>query len=91
MLRTYLYLLEEDNERIMAALASLQMSKAELMRVSLREGLKVVMGKKKRRNGAEALVRIGEMAKKYNVRGPRDLSTNMNDYLWGNKKWIRGK
>lgn len=84
MQRTHIYLPEEINREI-AYLANRQgKSKAEITRNMLEAGLRVVQPKKS--SSAKALVDIANLAKKLHVKGPRDLSENLDYYTWGGKK-----
>jgi len=93
MLRTYLYIPDETNKNIDAALAYSDLSKAGFIREILEEGLKVIQKRsvKKINEGLKILSKIGEIGEKYNLKGPQDLSTNMDDYLWKNGKWKKPK
>lgn len=84
MQRTHIYL-QEDTKREIAYLASRQgKSKAEMTRNILEAGLRVVQPQKS--PSAKALVDISNLAKKLHVKGPRDLSENLDYYTWGGKK-----
>lgn len=80
MLKTYLYVPQQLNEEISVIAEAQKMSKAEIMRNALEEGL--VFLKRKRGSSASALLKIAELGKKYNACGPKDLSKRMDDYLW---------
>ena len=82
MLKTYLYVPDELNNEV-ETLAKLESkSKAEIIRSALREGVGVI--KKKRASSAEALLEIARIGKKNRACGPKDLSRNLDKYLWGN-------
>lgn len=81
MLKTYLYLPEHLDEKISQTAQNQNKSKAEVIRQALTEGLGVI--EKQKVGGAEALLKIAELARKYKVKGPRDLSVNHDYYLWG--------
>lgn len=58
-------------------------SKAEIIRKTLDKNIK----KSKRTEGkihpsVQTMLDIAELGKKHNVRGPKDLSENMDKYLW---------
>lgn len=80
MLRTYLYVPHKLNEEINVTAEIQKISKAELMRNALKEGL--ISLKRKQAGSASVLLRIAEIGEKYKPRGPRDLSAKMDDYLW---------
>lgn len=82
MLKTYLYIPDHLEEQIKRTAKIERKSKAEVMRQALEKGLE----KQAPNSGAEVLLKIAELAKKYNVKGPRDLSINHDYYLWGGKK-----
>ena len=84
MLKTYLYIPEQlDNEIIYTAKA-LNQSKAETIRQALVKGLHEV--KHQGTASAHALLEMAEIGRKNKVRGPKDSSENMDDYLWGKYK-----
>ncbi len=43
----------------------------------------------KQLNSATALLKLKAIGEKNNLHGPKDLSENMDDYLWGRKAWQR--
>ncbi len=81
MLKTYLYLPEELNNNLTKLALAQNKSKAQALREAIKEGLSVL--EKKQHKGAEVLLGLAKMAKKYNVKGPRDASINLDYYLWG--------
>ncbi len=84
MLKTYLYIPDELEAKINLTAKTQNKSKAEIMRQALHEGLSSL--EKQQAGGGEVLLQIAELAKKHNVKGPRDLSVNHDYYLWGGKK-----
>lgn len=80
MLKTYLYVPEELSKEIKELAKYEKKSKAEIMRTALKEGVAKI--KRKRVGSAEVLLRIAELGKKYKVRGPKDASARMDEYLW---------
>jgi len=86
MLKTYLYIPDHLNDKIDRTAKVQKMTKAEVIRQALQEGLGVI--EKQKVGGAEALLEIAELAKKYKVKGPRDLSVNHDYYLWGLPKKV---
>lgn len=84
MLKTYLYLPEELNLEIKRLVAQEKKSKAAVLRTVIAKGIDAT--KKERTSGAEWLLKLAETAKKYNVKGPKDLSINHDYYLYGGKK-----
>lgn len=81
MLKTYLYIPDNLEERINQTARIQKKSKAEVMRQALEEGINNLT--KKQVGGAEVLLKLAELGRKYNIRGPRDASINHDYYLWG--------
>lgn len=81
MLKTYLYIPDHLEEQITRTAKQKKSSKAEIMRLALEEGINVLQ--KKHADGAEALLKLTEIAKKLNIKGPKDASVNHDYYLWG--------
>lgn len=81
MLKTYLYIPEQLEEKLKLTAKTQKKSKAEVMREALREGIGAL--ERKQAGGAEVLLKLAKMAKKYGVKGPRDGSVNHDYYLWG--------
>lgn len=79
MLRTQVYLPEELDQDLKLLAKKEEKAVAELIRELLREGL--ARKKRKRKNAGDTLLDIAKLAGK----GPRDLSTNLFDYLYGEK------
>lgn len=82
MLKTYLYIPENLEEKITLAAKTQNKSKAEVIRQAIQKGLETI----ERGSGAEVLLKIAALAKKHHVKGPRDLSINHDYYLWGGRK-----
>lgn len=80
MLKTYLYIPQQLNEEVNALAGAEKVSKAELMRNALEEGLAFL--KRKRASSAFVLLQITKIGRKYKTRGPKDLSQKMDEYLW---------
>lgn len=80
MLKTYLYIPDDLNEKINRAAKDQNQSKAEIIRKALENGIKTQ--KKPIPGGAQTLLKLAEIGKKYKLKGPRDLSKNMDKYLW---------
>ena len=81
MLKTYLYIPDELNEKINRAANAQKKSKAEIIRRALEKGIGAE--EQGKNAGVEALFKLAELAKKYKIKGPRDLSVNHDYYLWG--------
>lgn len=86
MLKTYLYIPDYLDKKIKQVVDIQKDSKAEVMRQALQKGLEILAPKE---GGAEALLKIAEIGRKYKVKGPKDLSINHDYYLWGGKKRSR--
>ena len=86
MLKTYLYLPEELNSRIIHLASTHQKSKAEMIRRALEIGVTAVARQK--HSSADAMLKIAELGKKYKLHGPKDGSVKMDEYLWG-KDWSK--
>ena len=84
MLKTYLYIPEELDNKIIYIAKALQQSKAKTIRQVLEKGLYEV--KHQGAASAHALLEMAEIGRKNNVQGPKDSSENMDDYLWGTYK-----
>ena len=81
MTRTQVYL--DDNAYIQAQLLARQMSvpTAALIRKYVNQGIKGDLNK--RETASDSLMRIAKHS--YKGKGPTDLSTNHDDYLYGDK------
>lgn len=88
MLKTYLYVPEELEAKIILTARTQNKSKAEVIRRAIQEGL-VIMDEK-RNGGAELLLMLAEMGKRHNIKGPKDGSQNMDKYLW-DKDWSKNE
>lgn len=84
MLKTYLYLPDELNKKIHVAARIQKKSKAEVIRLALERGIDAVHHDGG--DSARAFMQIAEIGKKFKIKGPKDLSTNMDYYLWGMPK-----
>ena len=80
MLKTYLYLPDDLNEKINRAAKIQKKSKAEVIRDALEKSMG---GEESGENaGVEVLFKLAELGKKLKLKGPKDLSKNMDKYLW---------
>jgi len=80
MLKTYLYIPEELNEKIDRAAKAQKKSKAEVIRKAIEKGI----GEEEpgKNAGVELLFQLEQLGKKLKLKGPKDLSKNMDKYLW---------
>ncbi len=81
MLKTYLYIPEELERKIIQTTQSQNKSKAEVMRQALEKGISAIS--QQGSLSVQALLRIAEIGEKYQPRGPKHLSANLDQYLWG--------
>ena len=81
MLKTYLYIPDDLGRHIVNTALTQKKSKAAVMRQALEKG--IVAMQRQGAASAQALLRIADVGEKYNPQGPKDLSANMNKYLWG--------
>ncbi|MBI2196097.1 hypothetical protein HYU45_00610 [Candidatus Daviesbacteria bacterium] len=86
MLKTYLYIPEHLNKKIDYTAKTQNRSKAEVIRQALETGIGTVQ--QQGTASAEVLLKIAELGKKFGVKGPRDSSTRMDEYLW-DKDWSK--
>lgn len=84
MKRTQLYLSEKTLEILKKEAVETKQTVSEIVRESVDTRLK-----QRRGNGASFLVKLALQAEKEGIKGPSDLSTNHDDYLYGRKspKW----
>lgn len=79
MFRTQIYLPEDLYREIGFIAKREKKKKAQVIRETLKTG---VDRKKTKQTAGEALLKLAAMAKKYNWKGPRDLSINHDKYLY---------
>ena len=84
MLKTYLYVPDELEAKIKLMAKSQNKSKAEVIRQALEKGISAIH--QQGNASAQALLKIAEIGGKYNLKGPKDGSEKMDEYLWG-KNW----
>jgi len=80
MIRTQVWLTEDQSKYIKERARSEKRKPAHVLRELVDRGRLVSQGKRKE-NAQAFLARI----KKLNLTGPTDLSTNLDDYLYGDK------
>ena len=88
MLKTYLYVPEELEAKINITARTQNKSKAEVMRQALEKGITVVQNQGT--VSAQALLKIAQIGRQFNVKGPQDGSEKMDEYLWG-KNWNKNE
>lgn len=84
MIRTFIYFPEELNQEIEHLAKKTNRSKATVIREALEEGLTFM--KRQKGGGIEALTKIAKLGEKIKAKGPKDLSSNLDQYLWENQK-----
>lgn len=85
MIRTQVYLTEQQAQTIKRQAHREQRPEAEVIRDLVDKGLLVSRGQKPQTAG-ESLLEVAALGERYGLKGPRDLSTNHDDYLYGDKK-----
>lgn len=86
MLKTYLYVPEELEEKIILTAKIQNKSKAEVIRQALEKGITVVNQQKTA--SINVLFKIAQLGKKYKVKGPKDAVARFDEYLYG-KDWAK--
>lgn len=86
MLKTYLYVPEELERKIILTAKAQNKSKAEVIRQALEKGISAVAHQGTA--SAEVLLKIAELGRKNNLKGPKDSSSRMDEYLW-DKDWSK--
>jgi hypothetical protein len=86
MLKTYLYLPDQLNQRIYLLAKTQNKSKAEVIRLALENGINAVS----QQNSASAsiLLKLANLGKQNNLQGPKDSSIRMDELLW-DKDWSK--
>lgn len=84
MLKTYLYVPEELEEKIKLTAKIQNKSKAEIIRQALKKGIVAVQ--QQNTASAQILLKLAEVGKQYNLQGPKDSSERIDELLWG-KEW----
>lgn len=80
MIRTQIYLPKDLYRHIDQVAKREKRAKAQVIRDTLEKGFK--RRQKTQKNAGEVLLEIAAMAKKYKWKGPKDLSTNHDKYLY---------
>lgn len=89
MLKTYLYVPEELNLAITNLAKAQKISKAEVLRKALSEGVASI--KRQNMRSAQALLDLAKMAEQIPTKPgtPKDVSFNHDYYAWGGEKLRR--
>ncbi|MBI2596406.1 hypothetical protein HYW46_06795 [Candidatus Daviesbacteria bacterium] len=80
MIRTQVYLTQELNRDIQILAQSNNKPKAEVIREALSKGLKIISPRKP--NTKKGLLALAELGEKLKIKGPPDLSANIDKYLY---------
>lgn len=82
MLRTNVYLTEEQEREIKVRAAITSKPKAEILREVITRGLKVAPIQKS--NSTETFLKLASIAQQFKGKGtaPKDLSRNLDKYTW---------
>jgi hypothetical protein len=86
MIRTQVYLTEEQAQTIKLRSKQEQKPEAQVIRELVDRGLTVHAPGAKRKSTGEALLELAELGERLGLTGPIDLSTNHDDYLYGDKQ-----
>jgi hypothetical protein len=84
MIRTHIYITSEQAQDIKLRAKREKRRESDIARELLDRGRMVTQGKTQESLG-EALLRLAQIGKKLRLSGPTDLSTNHDDYLYGDK------
>ena len=84
-IRTQVYLDSDVYQMIKVLAAQEGVKKSEMVRKVMRDGLEKVMKSRKKKNAGSGLLAMAMDAEKKKIKGPKDLSENMIDYLYGSK------
>jgi hypothetical protein len=84
MIRTQIYLTEEQNQDIKLRAKREKRREADIIRELLDRGRLTSQGKRQETLG-NALLGLAALGKKLGMTGPTDLSTKHDDYLYGDK------
>ena len=88
MLKSYLYLPEQLNQKIYLMAKAQNKSKAEIIRLALEKGINAFS--QQGTASARLLLKLTAFGKQYRLRGPKDSSVRIDELLWG-RDWSEGK
>lgn len=88
MLKTYLYIPEQLEEKLKLTAKTQKKSKAEVMRQALEKGIRDIQ--QQGTASAQVLLKIAELGEKYKVKGPKDAVERFDEYLYG-RDWSKGE
>lgn len=81
MVPTTVYLEPETKRQLKRAATIRRCNEADLIRQAIDEGL-AHLQQREQRSSTAGLLKLAEFAKQVGTKGPRDLSTNLDTYLW---------
>lgn len=84
MLKTYLYIPESLEEKIVFVAKTHNKSKAEIIRQALEKG--IISVQRQGAASARILLKLSELGKISDMRGPKDSSEKIDELLWG-REW----
>ena len=82
MIRTHMYITEEQAQDIKLRAQRERRRESDVARELLERGRLTSQGKRQETAG-DALLRLARLGKELGLRGPTDLSTRLDDYLYG--------
>jgi hypothetical protein len=85
MIRTHFYLTEEQARAIEIKSLRENRPKAQVMRDVVDRGLQTD-APSPRKSAGQGLLELAELGKRLGITGPTDLSTNHDEYLYGDKE-----
>lgn len=80
MVPTTVYLNPATKRRLKRAAAARRCKEADIIRDAIEAGLQLLQDQQK--NSIAGLLELARFAEKTGTKGPRDLSTNLDKYLW---------
>jgi len=86
MLKTYLYIPEHLDQKIILTAKTQNKSKAEIIRLALERGINSV--DKQGAASALTLEKLADLGQRYKLQGPKNSSTQMDNLLWV-KDWSK--
>ncbi len=84
MIRTQVYLEDDQSKLIDIVSAKSKRTKAEIIREAIGIGLDSM--NKNHSGTVNGLLALADLGKKLNIQAPADLSTRIDDYLYGDEK-----
>lgn len=85
MIRAHLYITEEQARDIKLRAKRERRRESDVARELLERGRFISQGRRQESLG-HALLRLAALGKELGLTGPTDLSTNLDDYLYGDKE-----